>query len=214
MSQDVKYLIFIQRKRFSCCLIALPEWGRCPGRGLAWVSRPPGNKPGSHEAAGAWTRTAPSPLVRAPPPVLHRSPSRPRPSTSPRSEVRRILIDRNLRGTNNQWLSDSSRGPPHRPPATGLCPFTRLVVVLWKTATFWIFPGETCGGSPPGSSAATGEAAGNRNTRFSFLPEHQPQPQQGPGSRALVFPTFSPAAAHLSAGPVVWQCSHYSQCSH
>ena len=112
MSQDVKYLIFIQRKRFSCCLIALPEWGRCPGRGLAWVSRPPGNKPGSHEAAGAWTRTAPSPLVRAPPPVLHRSPSRPRPSTSPRSEVRRILIDKNLRGTNNQWLSDSSRGPP------------------------------------------------------------------------------------------------------
>ena len=110
-------------------------------------------------------------------------------------------------------MSDSSEA--HQSPATGLCPFTRLAVVLWKTATFWIFPGETCGGSPPtpGSGAATGEAAGNRNTRFSFLPEHQHQ--QGPGSRALVFPTFSPAAAaHLSAGPVVWQSVATSQCSH
>ena len=107
-------------------------------------------------------------------------------------------------------MSDSSEA--HQLPATGLCPFTRLMLenshfldISWRNLRRLT--------TAPGSSAATGEAAGNRNTRFSFLPEHQLQ--QGPGSRALVFPTFSPAAAaHLSAGPVVWQSEATSQCSH
>ena len=97
------------------------------------------------------------------------------------SEVRRILLDRSLWGTNNEWMSDSSEA--HQPPATGLCPFTRLAVVLWKTATFWIFPGETCGGSPPHRAAARPQAR-----------------QQATGTHDLVFyPSTSTSTSRAQA---------------